>query len=57
MLSSFTEQLFMLLILSVVLPGQTIYVTEVFYSYQPVTPIGNMLNVVLPSTLYEAAYF
>jgi Flp pilus assembly protein TadG len=38
-------------------PGQTIYVTEVFYSYQPVTPIGNFVKIVMPSTLYEAAYF
>lgn len=37
--------------------GQTIYVTEVFYSYQPITPIGNFVKMVLPSTLYEAAYF
>lgn len=38
-------------------PGQTIYVTEVFYTFQPITPIGNLTSVVLPSTLYEAAYF
>jgi len=38
-------------------PGQTIFITEVFYSYQPITPIGNFLNAVLPSTLYEAAFF
>ncbi len=38
-------------------PGQTIYITEVFYSYQPVTPIQNLLKLVLPSTLYESAYF
>jgi len=37
--------------------GQTIYVTEVFYSYQTVTPIGNLLKLALPSTLYEAAIF
>ena len=37
--------------------GQTIYITEIFYSYQPVTPIQNLLKLVLPSTLYEAAYF
>jgi Flp pilus assembly protein TadG len=38
-------------------PGQTIFVTEVFYAFQPITPIGNLLNTVMPSTLYEAAYF
>jgi Flp pilus assembly protein TadG len=38
-------------------PGQTIYVTEIFYAYQPITPVQNLLRVVLPSTLYQAAYF
>ena len=38
-------------------PGQTIYVTEIFYSYQPITPLQNLLRVALPSTLYQAAYF
>jgi len=38
-------------------PGQTIYVTEVFYTYQPITPIGNLMKITMPSTLYEAAYF
>ena len=38
-------------------PGQTIYITEIFYSYQPITPIQNLLNLAMPSTLYEAAYF
>lgn len=38
-------------------PGQTIYITEVFYSYQPITPISALLNIVMPSTLYQVAYF
>jgi Flp pilus assembly protein TadG len=38
-------------------PGQTIYITEVYYTYTPITPIGNFVNLVLPSKLYEAAYF
>jgi Flp pilus assembly protein TadG len=38
-------------------PGKTVYITEVFYSFQPITPIGSLLGVVMPSTLYEAAYF
>lgn len=37
--------------------GQTLYVTEVFYSYSPMTPIGAFLNTSLASTLYESAYF
>jgi len=38
-------------------PGQTIYITEVFYAYKPITPIGNLMTIALPSTLYESAYF
>ena len=37
--------------------GETVYITEVFYAYQPITPIGNILNLVWPSSLYEVAYF
>jgi Flp pilus assembly protein TadG len=38
-------------------PSQTIYITEVFYSYRPITPLKNLLKLALPSTLYQAAYF
>jgi Flp pilus assembly protein TadG len=37
--------------------GQTIYVTEVFYSYTPMTPIGSFLKAKIGSTLYQSAYF
>jgi len=37
--------------------GQIIYVTEVFYSYSPMTPLGGFFKTTLPSTLYESAYF
>ena len=37
--------------------GQTLFVTEVFYSYSPMTPLGNFLKTSLASTLYESAYF
>jgi len=37
--------------------GQTLYVTEIFYSYRPITPIQNLLKILMPSTLYQVAYF
>ncbi len=38
--------------------NQTVYVTEVFYNYKPITPIGNFLTgTVLPSRLYDIAYY
>lgn len=37
--------------------GQTLYVTEVFYSYKPMTPVGGFLKTSLAGTLYQAAYF
>jgi len=33
------------------------YITEVFYTFAPITPVGKMLNFVMPSTLYQVAYF
>lgn len=36
---------------------QTVYVAEVFYSYAPITPIDKFMKLVLPSQLYQAAYF
>jgi Flp pilus assembly protein TadG len=37
--------------------GQTLYVTEVFYSYSPITPVGGLIHKSLASTLYDVAYF
>jgi hypothetical protein len=37
--------------------GQPIFVTEIFYSYVPITPVGGFLKMKLASTLYDVAYF
>lgn len=38
-------------------PFQTLYVTEIYYTYKPITPIGHFLNNILPAQLYNAAYY
>jgi Flp pilus assembly protein TadG len=37
--------------------GQTVYITEVYYPFQQITPLARMWNLVIPSTLYQVAYF
>ncbi|HUO04787.1 MAG TPA: TadE/TadG family type IV pilus assembly protein [Candidatus Binataceae bacterium] len=37
--------------------GMTVYITEVCYQFTPITPIGTMLNIVMPTQMYQAAYF
>ena len=41
------------------LPGNTVYATEVFYDYSPITSLGTFLNNsnLLPTHLYSIAYF
>lgn len=39
------------------LRGQTLYAAEVFLDFAPVTPIGRLLAVAMPSSLYDVAYF
>jgi Flp pilus assembly protein TadG len=37
--------------------GYTLVITEVFYTYTPITPLGGFLKMSLTPTLYDAAYF
>ena len=37
--------------------GSSVYVTEIFYNYNAVTPIPALLGNVLPSQWYSAAYY
>ena len=39
--------------------NQSLYITEIFYKYSTVTPIGTLLNNanILPTSLYDAAYY
>jgi Flp pilus assembly protein TadG len=38
-------------------PGQTVWATEVFYSYTSITPLGKLVKVAFPGTLYDVAVF
>jgi Flp pilus assembly protein TadG len=40
-------------------PSSTIYITEVFYNFKPVTPLGAFLgnSNLLPAQLYSVAYY
>jgi hypothetical protein len=44
-------------IMTIPQPEQTLYAVEVFYSFQPVTPVGQLLNFALPTELYDVAFF
>ena len=37
--------------------GNVIYITEVFDSYSPITPLGAFMRQTLPTELYDVAYF
>lgn len=36
---------------------KTVYVMEIYYAYQPITPVGRLLHTALPMQLYDAAYY
>jgi Flp pilus assembly protein TadG len=38
-------------------PGDKVYITEVYYTFQPITPIGTLVNIALPTQFYDVAYF
>jgi len=38
-------------------PNATVYVTEIYSSYSPITPLGAFVKSVVPRTLYDIAYF
>jgi hypothetical protein len=37
--------------------GNVIYITEVFDSYSPITPLGAFMKHALPTAIYDVAYF
>ncbi|MEI6082959.1 MAG: TadE/TadG family type IV pilus assembly protein [Verrucomicrobiota bacterium] len=37
--------------------GKVLYVTEVYYKFTPITPVGKLLQLAAPSNLYDVAYF
>jgi len=37
--------------------GQSVYVMELFYQYEPITPFAGVVDQVIPETLYERAVF
>ncbi len=38
--------------------GQTVFTTEVFYTYHSITPVGSFLNAtIVPSQLYDIGYY
>jgi hypothetical protein len=38
--------------------NQTMYVTEIFYPFQSVTPLGTLLSMIsVPAQVYDVAYY
>lgn len=38
-------------------PNYTVFVAEIYYRFAPITPIGKLLKVAMPTNLYDVAYF
>ena len=38
-------------------PTQSLFVAEIFYTFTPITPIGKLMSLTLPTKVYDAAYF
>jgi Flp pilus assembly protein TadG len=38
-------------------PGATVFITEIFYKYTPITPLGALVKYTMPTELYDVAYF
>jgi Flp pilus assembly protein TadG len=38
-------------------PQQTLYVAEVYYSFVPITPVGKLLKLTMPTRIYDVAFF
>jgi len=37
--------------------NETVYATEVYYSFAPITPLASLWNIVIPNNFYQIAYF
>jgi Flp pilus assembly protein TadG len=38
-------------------PGATLYITEIYTSFSPITPLGVFVKYTLPTKMYDVAYF
>lgn len=38
-------------------PGQSVFVSEVYYHSAPITPLGDLINVSIGDTFYDVAFF
>jgi len=38
-------------------PDDKVYITEVYYTFEPITPIGKLVQIAFPTQFYDVAYF